>query len=296
MTAPTQALTDRVARLTTLSRERHVPAFTRFAWPETLDDSMWWWSPEHLTLAGTDLATTTPEPQLRALARWECVNLFSLNVHGIRELMVEVLRRIHTQELPEADEYLHHFLEEENQHMWFFAAFCRRYAGKIYANKKTRVAAPAEPAIETFLAFARIFIFEEVGDYFNVAVARDPRVHPLIREINAAHHEDEARHIAFGAELLRHLARRVVAQASPVAAQAVSRSVAQFMKLTVESVYNPGVYRDAGFARGLELRGALLREPARRTIHRAMLARAIKLVQAEGLLRDEELDATDCLG
>ncbi len=41
-------------------------------------------------------------------------------------------------------------------------------------------------------------VVEEYGEYYNVVMWHDDRIHPLISEINRVHHFDESRHLAFG--------------------------------------------------------------------------------------------------
>ena len=53
--------------------------------------------------------------------------------------------------------------------------------------------------------FARVLLFEEVVDAINLRTARDPRVAQPVRAIHEYHHRDEARHLAFGREMLRRL-------------------------------------------------------------------------------------------
>ena len=271
------ALAGRLAKLTSLSRKAAGSIYQRFDWLPALDHSQWWTSPELLTLADTPLYDRASEETRRELAKWECINLFSINVHGIRDLLVDAMRRMHTAELSEADEYLHHFVEEENQHMWFFAEFCRRHGGKIYGNKKVKLAPERDPFLETFIVFGRIYLFEEVGDYYNAAMMNDERLHPLIREIHYVHHADESRHIAFGRALLESLARRLVTTYSPEVVADMGNKLRAFARFMLEALYNPACYRDAGFASGLDVRNELLASPSRRALHHKVLSRANKL-------------------
>ena len=66
------------------------------------------------------------------LSKWEAVNFFSLNVHGIKGVLGFVSRCIYEPRYADVSEYLHVFMGEENFHMWYFAKACLDYAGKIY--------------------------------------------------------------------------------------------------------------------------------------------------------------------
>ena len=115
----------------------------------------------------------------------------SLNVHGIRELLIEVTKRIHAAEFAVLSQFFNHFIGEENEHMWFFAEFCLRYGSKIY--KQPRGGAETIPSnnAESLLVFARILIFEELVDHFNSKMVLDKNLHDTIRRINRIHYQDE---------------------------------------------------------------------------------------------------------
>lgn len=267
---------DRIANLVKLSKERHVFSFTRFDWVENITDTDWWCSPELLSIHGTPYFEQAPEAQKKLLSKWECINLFSLNVVGEQELVAGVAELLHTPMLKEANDFLHHFIDEENQHMWYFAKFCEKYGGKIYGNKKIQLSSmKLDSKLSILVRFAQIFIFEEVGHYYNVKIAQDQRVHPFIREINDAHRNDESRHIAFGRVLLAKLASGIEQEYPPETLQMVSAHLQKYIQLTIESLYNPTMYRDAGFASGIAVRSALLADPVRQNFHSSVLLKKI---------------------
>lgn len=283
---------ERIAKLVNLSRERHIFSFTRFDWTENISDAEWWVSPELLTVHGTPFFEETPESQLRLLSKWECINLFSLNVTGEQELIAGVAELLHTPMLKEANEYLHHFIDEENQHMWYFAQFCEKYGGKIYGNKKIQLSdLKLDHKLGVLVRFAQIFIFEEIGHYYNVKIAQDERVHPFIRDINEAHRNDESRHITFGRALLARLAHGLDKEYPPETLASISGHLRKYIQLTVESLYNPTMYRDAGFASGLAVRAALLADPARQCFHAdELLKKIVGMLTDTGILKETALE------
>lgn len=274
---------DLVARLCRRSREGYYNPYTTFDWPDSLPDERPWMSPELLSVAGTDVAGELSPDQLVALSRWESVNFYSLNVAGIRELLLEVTRRIHAPGFEVASEFFHDFVGEENEHMWFFAMFCRRYGGKLYADKRMKLGDAPTPALDNFLVFARILVFEQLVDHYNVRMAADDRLPPIVREINRVHHRDEARHIAFGARLVRLLWHEALdAGLDDDARRATADYLIRYATASVESLYNPSAYRDAGIADGFALRRRLLRDPARQAVHADLLRRPVDLLTAIG--------------
>ena len=119
-------------------------------------------SPELLSVHGSLSARDLSERQLIELSRWEWINFLAINIHGIKELMAQVVSRIHSSRFAFASEYFHHFLHEENAHMWFFAECSQRYGGKIYPNKSIGFGEKQEREIEDFLTFSR-----DIGDREN---------------------------------------------------------------------------------------------------------------------------------
>lgn len=271
-------------RLARLSREQRQNAFTGFEWPDELPPDAYWMSKSLLTVAGAEAGRDLPDDRLRALSRYESVHFYSLNIHGIRELLTAAVDRIHTPEFREASQFLHHFIDEENQHMWFFAEFCTRYGGKIYPERRLRFGEPERGAAGHFLTFARIQLFEEIVDYFNVRMGEDTSLPPIVRAINAAHHREEARHIAFGREMVRRLHRRLAAEAAPSELARVEQYLHDYLTSCVLSLYNPSVYRDAGLAeRPQAFRRGLIDDPARREAHREIVKSPLRFAESAGI-------------
>lgn len=273
-------------RLATKSIDDYYNPYRLFEWPEQLPEDMWWMSPELTTTYGTEWAEKLTPERLHALSKHESINFYSLNVHGIRELLVEVVNRIHTAGFETPSEFFHHFIGEENEHMWFFAEFCLRYGKKIYRQPAggAETAAPSDK-VQSLLVFARILIFEELVDHFNSAMAEDERLHETIRGINRIHHQDESRHIAFGRELVNLLHQDLKRTATEQELDEVSTYLRRYMRHSFESLYHPQVYRDAGIERPHELRRALLESPARAEAEQRTFRKTAKFLEKTGLIR-----------
>ncbi|MFD8996334.1 diiron oxygenase [Streptomyces abikoensis] len=275
-----------LARLSEKSRHDHYNPYTRFSWPDTVPEDSWWMTPEYLTTHGTGLVED--ERILKALARRETVNFFSLHVHGIRELMIGVSQRIHTPDFADYNEYLHHFLGEENAHMWFFAEFCYRYAGGIYPEAYSPMRGEGfGPAWEDVVVFARILIFEEIFDYFNSRLGKSAEIPAILREIHAVHHHDESRHVAFGKQLLKHLYARACEQdqAGPERRLEIENYIKSYMTYSVRSLYSPHAYRDSGMPKALETRRAAMTHPVREAFHSKVMARVDRFFVAAGIFQ-----------
>ncbi|MFJ6464928.1 diiron oxygenase [Streptomyces sp. NPDC091387] len=273
-------------RLSDKATAEYYNPFTTFDWPASIPTDDLWMSPELLSVHGTEVMDELSPAQLRTLSRWESVNFYSLNVHGIRELLIEVTRRVHTPGFELPSEFFHHFIGEENDHMWFFATFCLKYAGKIYPDKSVKLPeTPRDPDIENFLVFARILVFEQIVDHYNVQMAADHRLHPTVRHINRLHHQDESRHIAFGCRLVQLLWERLLDRGLDEAARHDLRSyLGRYLTTSIESLYNPAVYRDAGLPDGFALRKRLLVHPDRRAAHTKVLHKTTRFLNRIGVL------------
>ncbi|WP_035795655.1 diiron oxygenase [Kitasatospora mediocidica] len=272
-------------RLATKSIDDYYNPYRLFEWPDRLPEDMWWMSPELTTTYGTEWAEKLTPQQLHTLSKHESINFYSLNVHGIRELLIEVVGRIHTAGFETPSEFFHHFIGEENEHMWFFAEFCLRYGKKIYRQPAGAEASEPSAKIQSLLVFARILIFEELVDHFNSAMAEDERLHETIRGINRIHHQDESRHIAFGRELVDLLHQDLKQTATEQELADVSTYLRRYLKHSFDSLYHPQVYRDAGLENPHELRRALMESPARAEAESRTFRKTTKYLEKTGLIR-----------
>ncbi|MDN3260213.1 diiron oxygenase [Streptomyces sp. CSDS2] len=275
---------DILERLSSKSVEDYYNPYKLFEWPDQLPENMWWMSPELTTTYGTAAAEKLTQEQLYALSRYESINFYSLNVHGIRELLIEVTKRIHTSGFETPSEFFHHFIGEENEHMWFFAEFCLRYGKKIYRQPVGASVEIPRSDVESLLVFARILIFEELVDHFNSKMALDTRLHETIRAINRIHHQDESRHIAFGRELVSALFAEVKKNSTEQELADVAAYIKRYMTYSFESLFNPQVYRDAGVEKPQELRRELLQAPTRAKFEQNVFRKTTKFLQKAGII------------
>jgi len=242
------ALADTVRRLSASSRRTYQNPYEAIVWPDELAHDQWFTSPELVSLYGTPWWDELDEPAQKTLSFWEAVNFYSLNIHGERFLMEGLAHRLYQPGMEEVAEYLHHFLDEENKHSVWFGTFCTRYAGKIYPDRK--VAFPREYAEgeEDLLFFAKVSIFEEIVDRYNVTMGRDERLVPVARQINANHHAEETRHLVFGRRIVDELWRRWADRWPQEVVDGIRAHLDGYVSATWREYYNPDVYRDAGFA------------------------------------------------
>ncbi|MBV1849544.1 diiron oxygenase [Catellatospora tritici] len=277
-----------VERLTKASIDDYYNPYRAFDWPESIPSGSLWMSSSLMTVHGSKAAASLSEEQLRELSRWESIHFYSLNVHGIRELLMEVVRRIHTPGFEVPTPFFHHFLGEENEHMWFFAEFCLRYGGKLYADRALPFSEREQsPLLDSFLVFSRILIFEQIVDYYNSTMAADEQLPEVIRAINRVHHQDESRHIAFGCQLVRALYANLKKHGDQDELAFAKDYLQRYLNTSLAKLYSVDVYRDAGIPDPYGFRAALLADPARLPEHDRITARTRAFYRRIGVFSDQ---------
>lgn len=271
-----QKLADTLDRLSKKSKQHYCSPFDRFDWPAELSQGSYWMSPELLSVYDTEIWDDMPESQRTALSKWEMVSFLSLNIHGIKDLLYSVIDVIHTDGFDLASEYFHHFIDEENNHMWFFAQFCNRYAKKMYENKRLKLDRQASVEAEQFVTFSRILIFEKMVAYYNQYMMKDKRLDPILQDINKMHFSEESRHLAMGQEMIRVLGDRVRESDTAESMAEIRRGLDGYATLCVNSFYSPSAYRDAGIDEPYALRRKLLAHPARQKFNETLVRDSMK--------------------
>ena len=265
-------------RLSKASVKKAWDVYSAFDWPESLDpEARWYMSPELVSIHGTEAWEGLSDTERKRLSFYEIVNFFSFVLLGERPLIEGMTHRMYRKaNLGAVTDYLHHFVAEENKHMIMFGMFCNRYAGGIYPEKKLVLPREYAKGEEDIAFFCKVLIVEELGDYYNLAMMRDERIHPLVAQINHVHHVDEARHLAFGREYLRELALRYQAQWSDEQRASFQKWLAEYLRSSWGDFYNPAVYRDAGVGDGYGIRKNALEHPACRATRERVSAKVVE--------------------
>ena len=259
----TETASALAARLTQASRRKLWDVYSQFSWPEQLDATKWAMPPELVSIHGTEAWDRLGDEQRRRLSLYELGNFFSLVLQGERPLVQGLVHRLYARDGGrEITDYLHHFIDEENKHMVMFGEFCHRYIGKVYPEKKVVLPRKYEKGEEDVAFYCKVMVVEELGDYYNVAIERDERVDPLVREFNRVHHIDEARHLAFGRRHLAELFELHRPGWSDETLAGFRTWLAEYVKSSWGDYYNPTMYKDAGLPDGYALRQMALSHPA----------------------------------
>ena len=279
----------RYRRLVDLSRNNHYNVFDLFEWPDELPSDELWMSRDLLSVSGTVYEEELTEDQLLAISKWESINFYSLSMYGERDLTQVVIKYMHTEEFNDESEYFHHFVEEENKHMWLFSQFCKRYGGKIYPNKNLKFKGFEQEDINTFNAFAKIMLFEELGDYFNRALKNDKNIHPFIRSLNKQHHIDESRHLAMARILLKKKHADLREKYPDSCIDKIESYLKSYIVSSIELLYNPSVYVDSGIKNPYEFRRRILADLATQDKCKKIMGRVVKFFIESNIFKSEEI-------
>lgn len=277
-----------VERLSEISRKEFANPYTALRdWPERLDPDQWFTSPEFISLCGTEEYERLAQTEKKRLSFLEAVNFYSLNIHGEKSLIEGLAQRLYRKDDEDIAPYLHHFLDEENKHMVYFGAFCERYAGKIYPDKKLAFPRDYAEGEEDFLFFAKVLVFEEIVDVYNVRMSKDAKLDAVARQINAMHHRDEARHLVFGRQVVKELFQRHASKWPREVLDGVRSYLRDYILATWREYYNADVYRDMAFddPRGLQLKA--FSHPVQKRQRQTVSAGCLRFLVDSGILGEE---------
>ncbi len=241
-----------LANLSAVSEEQFIDP-NELEWPAEADPDAWYFTPELISLYGSEAWDAMDEQQRKRLAFFEAVNFFSMNIHGEKYLISEISCRLYGNEESELSRYLLHFVDEEARHMMYFSGFCRRYAGKIYPDNAMHSEDSGDEELDMFLLFARINVFEELVDYYNKTMAKDERLAPVVREIHRIHHVEELRHLNFGRNFLKHCLDRHIDDWDQARRDELREHLSGYLAFAWKQYYNPQAYADAGIGDSFEL-------------------------------------------
>jgi hypothetical protein len=298
-------LRDSIAQLVDSSRRNYANPYDDVGgWPAAVEPGRdWFFTPELSSLWGSALWDDLDEPARRRACFFEACNFFSLNIHGERHLVRGVTERLYRPDMAEAAPYFHAFVDEENKHSLYFGTFCARY-GRVYRSRHPNQApslasggagaggGPAgsvadRNADDDLRFFAKVLLFEEISDRYNVAQGKDERLHPVARFINRRHHADETRHLIFGRRLVKALWQAHAPRWSAEQVDDLRRYLDQYLLVVWRDYYNPEVYRDAGFDAPWDVADALWDSEPQRQRRRAFTRRAVRPLVECGLLTEE---------
>ncbi|MCY4045313.1 MAG: diiron oxygenase [Cellvibrionales bacterium] len=260
-------------KLSERSKTNFYNVYSEFDWPDSLPKNEFWLTPSLMTLYNTEYYDKASIGQRYHLSQLETINLFSIFAHGESDLLRTILDNCFNDDLDEFKEYLIHFIDEENKHMWFFSEFCRRYDSGVLPSRKFKSLSKFPNDVERLLSFLRILVFEEIGDYFNTNTFRNNGVNEFVKKIHERHHLDEVGHIAIGWKISENLFLNLPNLTADMLTE-MEKYIEAYMQSSLQSLYNPDIYQRVGFDAPYNLRESLLKHPAREEMHSKILKRS----------------------
>ncbi|CAK2488301.1 putative Para-aminobenzoate N-oxygenase AurF [Vibrio crassostreae] len=232
-------------KLISISNLERKDFFSDLKWPDEVNQHELWMPERLISIYGTAYYENLTHEQIVSLSKYECVNLFCLNVYGIKSLISLISNVIYKYDNDAFNEYLHCFIDEENKHMWYFHKFCSTYVGKLYSSKFeeiTRLDQITNEKEKLLLILTLILTFEMIGDIYNKETFKDITVNAFVREINRWHHEEESRHISFGKISLKELVKEA---SEEIDKENLTPYIEKIISYTNSLFYNPACYADA---------------------------------------------------
>lgn len=281
------SIVELAKRLCEVSEKSYLNPYTYITWQESMPKEQWFMSPELISIYGTSEYDKLDLKQKQILSFYESVNFFSLNIHGEKSLVEGIAHRLYSKELKDLAPYLHHFLDEENKHMIYFGGFCQRYAGKVYRNRKLEIPREYAKGEEDFLFFARILIFEELVDFYNIRMSTDETLEAITRQINLVHHLEEARHLVFGRQIVEYLFEKYSPSWSEKVRRNIQEYLAAYIVTTWKEYYNPDVYTDAGLPEPYDLVESSWNTESCRAHRKKVSAKIIEFLKERNMILEE---------
>lgn len=219
-----------------------------------------YWMPQHLvSLYGTEAWDRLSDKQRVHLSQKEFALICSISCNGEKEAIGDIAKIMLKKKFSEVRSYLSHLIREENNHIDMFVEFCRRY-GELtrFRYIYTKGDQCTDPAWNDLLAFIHLLVFEELGDNLNRMMAKDESLPPLVRAINRLHAEEEARHIAFGRQLVADLTAELLLKSSDEQRGKLHDYVYHFVQSRHYEYHNAGIYASVGIPGAYELRQSMV--------------------------------------
>jgi hypothetical protein len=270
MTDPTDSLAHTAALLSHASFEKGISkSLLRVPTPPALDQTRLQFPERLVSLYHHPVYRELDDQQRWRLGLLETVNFFSINIHGERSLVRELVLRVHRASAlgnsPVIHEYLQHFVHEENAHTFMLAGYCWRYADGVLKDQGLSAGQTAlSPAGEELLTFGRTWVLESFLDFLNREAMRDDALDDVPRQIHRVHHIDEARHMSFDKAVIRACVDRLRAEGRDDELATIADQLAAYGQHAVRRLTNASIYKQLGLAKPMELSWEIEQLPERR--------------------------------
>jgi len=269
-------------RLLRTSRKHSFDPDTDVDWETPTDPDLWFMPPTTVSLYETPLWETMTHRQRVELSKREMARLVSVGIWSEMALMRALLAHAYRRSW-DSDHVAYALTEvaDECRHSTMFGKGLRKagirpsWPGLL----EYQVGKLAGSIYDPLPIFAGTLLVEEYTDALQRIALEDEQIQPWIRQINRIHVIEEARHVKFAREELKHLAVR----AHPLRLHAVGAAMGVFAKRLTDWM----VFGEAYAAVGLDPRTATRVARAgehRRATNRFLYRRLAAFYEEIGLL------------
>jgi hypothetical protein len=295
MNDQTDSLAHTAAILSRASYEKGISkSLLRVPTPPALDGTRLQFPERLVSLYHHPIYGELTDEQKWRLGLLETVSFFSINIHGERSLVRDLVLRVHRMSAlgnsPIIHEYLQHFVHEENAHTFMLAGYCWRYSDGVLKDQGLSVGDTAlSPVGEELLTFGRTWVLESFLDFLNREAMRDDTLDEVPRQIHRVHHIDEARHMTFDKAVIRSCVERLRAEGRDEELATIAGQIAAYGTHAVRRLCNANIYKQLGLAEPMALSWDVQKLPARQEIEREWLASGKAFLASVGLTPAREV-------
>lgn len=262
--------------------------FTRVSYQEKLNRGRLQLPEGLLSLSGHPIYSELSDEQKWELSRLETINFFSLNIHGERFLVRDLVDRLY-QPTPLGErgaigEYLQQFIHEENAHTFMLAGYCFRYGDGVLRDVAFQSQEePLSANASTLLAFGRTFVLESFLDFMNQAAMKDDSLDDTASQIHRLHHIEEARHMAFDKAVLTECAGQLRHAGADDEIRQVAKALWDYGDYATRRMCSAKLYRQIGLTGVQDLAWEVLELEPRKETNRRWLSAGRRFLTSIGV-------------
>ena len=240
---------EKVRRLSEASHFQTMDHATVLPWNEPIDKTVAPKHLDHLWIAGTHWAEALSDQDRLELAWLETardISMFIWLEQAIPPLYMGYITRDHARIPPELQEYLMIFSKEEIVHTLTFKRFMAKASLPMFQPPQGLYALLTEtlPTLAPPVGVLFTLLIEWVAEIGAMHTSQGPDIEPMTRTLFRAHHQDEARHIAFGRWIAESYFETANAEEA-AKVRAMSRQI--FPRLIDMYTYNPEIALHTSF-------------------------------------------------
>ncbi|MBQ0983966.1 diiron oxygenase [Streptomyces sp. F63] len=214
-------------------------------WDAPFAEGHWFWPPELVSLYDTPLWKTMSEEQRIELSKHESSALASLGIWFEIILMQLLCRHVYDKSPTSSHvRYALTEIEDECRHSKMFARLIQKNGTPVYPVSRVHhnLGRLFKTVSTTPGSFTATLLGEEILDWMQRLTFPDERIQPLVRGVTRIHVVEEARHVRYAREELRHQ----MVSAPRWSREFTRLTSGEFARVFSKAFINPEVYTNVG--------------------------------------------------